>query len=105
MVILINPFIVFDGCEHEFLRLWDQTGAIFRHAEGYISARLCKALPKQVATQRPPFTHVNVAEWESAEHYGRALADPGIKSLAPAYAKVCTFDPALYEVWRDLQPG
>ncbi|MDW4497884.1 antibiotic biosynthesis monooxygenase [Sulfitobacter sp. D35] len=104
MILLINPFRVFKGKETEFLDLWDQTGNIFRRSEGYISARLCKASQEQPSGQTAPFTHINVAEWESAELYAEALANPDLRRLAGAYAKVCTFDPALYEIVRDQPP-
>lgn len=104
MILLINPFRVFNGREAEFLELWDQTGAIFRRSDGYISARLCKAAATQPPGQRAPFTHINVAEWDSAELYSKALADPDIRRLGKAYAEVCTFDPALYEIIRDQPP-
>ena len=105
MILLINPFRVFEGDEAEFLDLWDRTGAIFRRADGYIGARLCRAAQDQPPGQIAPFTHVNVAEWQSAQHYRNALADPAIRRLAGAYAKVCTFDPALYEVVREQPPA
>lgn len=104
MVILFNPFRVFEGREVEFLDLWDQTGSIFRRSKGYISARLCKALAEQPPGQSAPFTHVNVAEWESMALYRDALKNPDIRKLGAAYAKVCTFNPALYEIIRDQQP-
>lgn len=104
MILLINPFRVFDGRDDEFLELWDQTGAIFRRSEGYVSTRLCKALANQPPGQSAPFTHVNVAEWQSAEFYEAALSNPDIRILGKAYAKVCTFNPALYEVIRDQPP-
>lgn len=100
--ILINPFTVFDGCESEFLELWDLTGAIFQAAPGYVSARLCRALEQQPPGQKAPFTHINVAEWQSATLYARALGDPELRRLAIRYRRVCTFDPALYEVIRDV---
>ncbi|MEM7641847.1 MAG: antibiotic biosynthesis monooxygenase [Pseudomonadota bacterium] len=104
MILLINPFRVFDGREAEFLNLWDQTGDIFRRSDGYISARLCRAAAEQPPGQTAPFTHINVAEWQSSELYRRALLDPDIRRFAGAYARVCTFDPALYEVIRDQSP-
>lgn len=103
MVMLINPFTVFKGREDEFLRLWDQTGTIFRNSPGYINAKLCKALDEQ-PLKAAPYTHINVAEWESAALYRAALSDPEIRRLAPAYAEVCTFSPALYQIIRN-QPA
>jgi heme-degrading monooxygenase HmoA len=102
MVLLINPFRVFAGKEAAFLDLWDQTGAIFRAKRGYIRARLVTALPQQPPGQAAPYTHINVAEWESAEAYTAALGDPGLRRLGGEYLKVCTFNPALYSILRDL---
>lgn len=101
-VLLINPFRVFDGREAEFLELWDLTSAIFAASPGYRSARLARALDSQPPGQRAPFTHVNVAEWETAEAYAAALRGPELRRLAGRYREVCTFDPALYEVVRDV---
>jgi len=100
-VVLINPFVVFEGQEETFLTLWDQTHRISRLSPGYVSVRLMKARPQQVAGQMPAFTHVNVAEWDSAQSYAMALANPALVPLAAAYAAVCTFQPALYEVIRE----
>ena len=102
MAILINPFVVEPGREAAFLALWDRTNAIFREAPGYVSARLCRALGDQPPGLEAPFTHVNVAQWESAEHYAAALRDPRIKRLAADYREVSSFDPALYEVLREV---
>ena len=45
---------------------------------------------------------MNVAQWKSAEHYAAALRDPRIKRLAADYREVSSFDPALYEVLREV---
>jgi heme-degrading monooxygenase HmoA len=97
-VLLINPFVVFDGREDAFLALFDQTLAIFRTHPGFISTRLAKALAQQPPGERAGFTHVNIAEWDSADAYAEALRDPAIKRFGPRYAEVCTFQPALYSV-------
>lgn len=101
-VVLINPFSVFEGREAEFLSLWDQTQAIFAAKPGYVSARLVRALAEQPPGERAPFTHVNVAYWDSAAAYAAALTDPDLRRLGGRYLKVCTFNPALYEVVRDV---
>lgn len=102
VVLLVNPFRVFAGKEAEFLSLWDQTSAIFRSKPGFISAKLLRALPEQAPGQDAPFTHVNVAEWESPEAYTQALQDPELRRLGGRYLEVCTFDPALYQALRTL---
>ncbi|MFN3352189.1 MAG: antibiotic biosynthesis monooxygenase family protein [Brevundimonas sp.] len=101
-VVLINPFIVFDGREAEFLELWDQTQAIFSSKPGYRSARLVRARAEQPPGERAPFTHVNVAYWDAAEAYAQALTDPDLRRLGGRYLKVCTFNPALYDIVRDV---
>ncbi|VVT24873.1 hypothetical protein [Rhizobium sp. EC-SD404] len=104
MILLINPFRIFESREDEVLDLWDQTGDIFRRSKGYISARLYKAARDQPPGQTAPFTHINIADWESAELYAKPLSNPDIRRLAGAYAKVCTFNPALYETAKDQLP-
>lgn len=102
IVLLVNPFRVFEGKEAEFLALWDQTSAIFKGKPGFISAKLLRALPEQPPGETAPFTHVNVAEWESPEAYADALSDPELRKLGGRYLQVCTFDPALYQALRTL---
>jgi heme-degrading monooxygenase HmoA len=60
-VVLINPFEVHEGKEHEVLALWDVAAAFFKKPPGFISTRLHRAI---VPWAR--FYLVNVAEWESA---------------------------------------
>ena len=105
MVILVNPFRVFDGREPEFLALWDATNAIFRRKPGYRSARLVRASSEQPPGEYAPFTHVNVAEWDSAEAYAAALRAPELRRLGGRYLKVSTLDPALYEIICDNGPA
>ena len=102
MVILINPFRVVVGEEDAFLALWDRTNAIFRASPGYVSARLCEAMPDQPRGLQAPYTHVNVAEWQTAASYTAALGNPEIRRLASDYRAVSTFDPALYHVVRSV---
>lgn len=104
-VVLVNPFVVYDGREEQFLSLWDQTNALFKLHPGYISARLVKSRPQQMAGQMPPFTHINIAEWESAEAYGMALMNPMLLPLMAGYAAVCTLQPALYDEVRNDERG
>lgn len=101
-IIMINPFVVFEGREDEFLELWDQTNSIFRTKPGYISARLTRALKDQPPGETAPFTHVNVAIWSSATAYADALRDQDIRRFGGRYMKVCTYRPALYEVVREI---
>ncbi|MBV6633519.1 MAG: antibiotic biosynthesis monooxygenase [Alphaproteobacteria bacterium] len=101
-VVLVNPFTIFDGKEDAFLALWDQTEPLFREHPGYGRARLLRAIPGQVANQKAPFTHVNIAEWRSAADYEEALRHPDLRKIGGQYLKISTFNPALYEVIRDI---
>ncbi len=101
MILLINPFTVVENREPEFLRLWDQTNAIFQSCPGYISARLAKASERQAPGQAAPFTHVNVAEWSSRDTYAAALKNGQLGRLVPLYDEVSTFSPALYHIIRE----
>ena len=85
-----------------FLVLWDRTNAIFRASPGYVSARLCEALPDQLRGLHAPYTDVNVAEWRTAASYAAALGNPEIRGLASDYRAVSTFDPAMYHVIRSV---
>ncbi len=99
-VVMINTFTVFEGKEDAFLELWDQTNAIFAAAPGYIDVKLVQARAEQPPGQTANFTHINVATWASASAYESALQDPRLRKLAGAYLKVCTLNPALYEILR-----
>ena len=101
-VVMLNPFTVFPGREDEFLALWDATNALFREKPGYVSARPVKALERQPPGEQAPFTHANIAEWESPEAYAAALRDIRIKRLADRYGHVCRLAPALYEIVHDV---
>ena len=97
-VYLVNTFEVFEGREAEFLDLWQQTGALFRASDGFISAELLKSMPPTLKELAPTYSHINFARWQSEDAYLRALQNKTIRKLGPAYAEVCTFRPALYDV-------
>ncbi|MGF1543221.1 MAG: antibiotic biosynthesis monooxygenase family protein [Parvularculaceae bacterium] len=102
VVLLINPFTVRDGAEARFLELWDETSRLFEASPGFVSARLGRAAAAQAPGQSAPFTHVNVAEWASADHYADALRNDALRKFGPLYREVSAFDPALYEIVRDV---
>lgn len=101
-VLLINPFRVFEGREEEFLALWDATGRIFSRTDGYVHARLCRAMSRQPPGQHPPYTHVNIAEWRSLDAYSDALRQPALAPFIRRYRSVSTYDPGVYEVIREI---
>lgn len=67
-VILINPFEVPAGREEEFLKAWQEAAELLRHAPGFVSTRLHESLDPQAK-----FRFVNVAEWESPQHFQAAM--------------------------------
>ena len=73
-VILINPFEVPAGEEEAALRFWEQAAEYMRRQPGFISTRLHKALSPDAR-----FTYVNIAEWESAEHFQSAISSEEFK--------------------------
>ena len=90
-VTLINPFEVPVGREDEFVQRWNQAADYLRQQEGFISTRLHQSLDPQAA-----FRFVNVAVWESAEHFQRALSTPEFQELTQGMS--FSGRPALYRV-------
>ena len=91
LVILINPFEVPAGEEERFLKAWHEADAHLRRAPGFLSTRLHKSLDPQAK-----FRFVNVAEWESPQHFQAAMRTEAFQQIRqkmpfPAY-------PALYRV-------
>ncbi len=90
-VTLINSFEVPEGKEEDFVQRWNQAADYLRQQEGFISTRLHQSLDPQAA-----FRFVNVAVWESAEHFQRALGTPEFQELAQSMP--FSGHPALYRV-------
>ena len=96
-VILINPFEVPEGREEEALALWDRVAAYMRRQPGFVRTTLHRAISPGAR-----FHLVNVAEWESAEHFAAAVGSAEFRDLT---AGAVPHYPALYEVVRDEQRG
>jgi heme oxygenase (mycobilin-producing) len=94
-VILINPFEVPEGREGEALALWDEAAGYMRRQPGFISTRLHRALSPGAR-----FTFVNVAEWETAEHFQAAIGSDEFRKLSAGSQERFPHHPALYEVIR-----
>ena len=90
-VTLINPFEVPAGNEDEFVERWKQAASYLRQREGFVSTRLHQSLDPHA-----PFRFINVAVWESVEHFQQAMSTPEFQELAGGM----TFSshPALYRV-------
>jgi heme oxygenase (mycobilin-producing) len=94
-VILINPFEVSAGEEAAALRFWEQAAESMRRQPGFISTRLYKTLSPEAR-----FTYVNIAEWESAEHFQAAISSDEFKKLTEGSQQRFPHYPALYSVIR-----
>jgi quinol monooxygenase YgiN len=89
-VILINPFEVPAGREEEFLKAWQEAAEHLRHAPGFVSTRLHESLDPQA------IRFVNVAEWESPQHFQAAMRTEAFQQIARKMPFASY--PALYRV-------
>ena len=90
-VILINPFEVPAGEEERFLKAWHEVDEHLRRAPGFRSTRLHESLDSQAK-----FRFINVAQWESAQHFHAAISTEEFRRLVTALP--FTAYPALYQV-------
>ena len=94
-VVLINPFEVPAHVpDEQFLAGWEQAAEFLRSRPGFIGSSLHRSLSPDAR-----FRFINVAEWESPQHFQAAVTDPAFAELAkdaPAN------HPALYEVARTI---
>jgi len=67
-IVLINPFEVPQDREEAFLKGWHGAVEHLRQAPGFLSTRLHESLDPQTK-----FRFVNVAEWESPQHFQAAM--------------------------------
>jgi quinol monooxygenase YgiN len=90
-VILINAFEVPPGQEEQFRQAWHEAAEYMRHAPGARSTRLHESLDPGAK-----FRFVNVAEWESAEHFQAAIRTEAFQQISQKMP--FTAHPALYRV-------
>src|ERR1700674_2140984 len=95
-VILINPFEVPAGQEEEFLTQWREAAEHLRHEPGFLSTRLHESLDPQAK-----FRFVNVAEWESPQHFQAAMRTEAFEQISQKMP--FTASPALYRVIAEEQ--
>jgi heme-degrading monooxygenase HmoA len=94
-VILINPFEVPEGKEEEALVFWEKVADFMRQQPGFISTRLHKAI---VTWAR--FHYINIAEWESVDHFEKVMNSKDFKNLVDPYMEKFPHYPGVYEVIR-----
>jgi heme-degrading monooxygenase HmoA len=90
-VILINSFEVPAGEEEQFLKAWHEASELLHHVAGFRSTRLHESLDPQAK-----FRFVNVAEWESPEHFQAAIRSEAFQQISQKLP--FTAYPALYRV-------
>jgi heme-degrading monooxygenase HmoA len=93
-VILINPFEVPPGNDDEFLKGWERAADFLRQQPGFITARLHRSLSPEAR-----FRFINVAEWESPQHFQAAVGKEEFRRMA---ADTAQNYPALFEVIRTV---
>ncbi len=91
--VLINPFEV-PGQNEAFLQGWEAAAEYMRQQAGFVSTRLHRAMAPDAR-----FGYVNVAEWESPDHFRAAVGSEEFQRMArggpPSF-------PSLYEVVRRI---
>ena len=93
-IIAINPFEVSPGKQSEALTIWDRVAEFMNRQPGFISAKLHQSLDPNAK-----FHLVTVAEWESAEHFMKALGSDELKAAAKGMEAFPHY-PGLYQVIR-----
>ena len=93
-VTLINKFVVPPGRDERFVELWTEASNYFRAQPGYLSLRLHKAVSPDAQ-----YRFVNVARWDSLEHFQAAHATEEFRRVVTADGwEEFPSTPALYEV-------
>jgi heme-degrading monooxygenase HmoA len=90
-VVLVNAFEIPDGQEEKFLADWRHAADWMRQQPGFVSSRLHQSLDPDAE-----FRYVNVAEWESADHFRKAAASPEFQQRTSGMN--VRAHPALYRV-------
>ncbi len=94
-VTLINAFEVPEGQDEAFVEGWERSRAFLSQQPGYLSTRLHRALVPDAE-----FRFVNVAQWESADSFRAATAQPEFQTGGLPQR----FHASLYTVVRDDSP-
>ena len=77
------------------MAFWEKAADFMRQQPGYISTRLHKAI---VSWAR--FHYINVAEWESVNHFENVMNSEEFKKLVGPYMKEFPHYPGVYEIIR-----
>ena len=93
-LVLINAFEVPPDADDAFLRGWEAARDYLRTQPGYVDTALHRAVSPDA-----DFRFVNVARWESAQHFQAATQSAGFRQAAQDLVEYRAH-PALYEVVR-----
>jgi heme-degrading monooxygenase HmoA len=93
-LVLINAFEVPADADDDFIEGWEAARDYLRQQPGYVDTALHRAV-----SPGADFRFVNVARWESPEHFQAAMQSPGFQEAAQGLAAYRPH-PALYEVIR-----
>ena len=93
-LVLINAFEVPPEDAERFIAAWEKTRDYLASQPGYVDTAL-----HQAVTPGADFQFVNVARWQTAEHFQAATQSPGFRESAAGLAGYRPH-PALYRVVR-----
>jgi quinol monooxygenase YgiN len=97
-VTLINIFKVQPGEQQRLIDLLIQaTESSVQNAPGFLSARLHRSIDGTKVTM--------YAQWRSSKDYESMRADPAPLPYLKEALKIATFEPGIYEVVQEFQPG
>jgi heme-degrading monooxygenase HmoA len=94
-VTLINAFEIDQGNREKAIEFWELAAEHMRRQPGFVSTRLHASV---VPWAR--FQLINIAEWESVEHFEAVMNSEEFKSLTGPYMDKFPHFPGLYEVIR-----
>jgi heme-degrading monooxygenase HmoA len=77
-VVIVNRFVVPPSVESDFVNAWQSDRDWFAQQPGFVSARLIKGLAGS-------HTFLNIAEWQSIEHFRAAVTQPEVREFTKKY--------------------
>ena len=88
-VLLVNKFDVAAHEVDQFLAAWADDAKYFKRQPGYISAQLHRGIAGSCV-------FLNVAVWESVDHFRRAFANPEFRDKLSQYPASAVASPHLF---------
>jgi heme-degrading monooxygenase HmoA len=88
-VLLVNKFEVDPDEVDQFLAAWTDDAGYFKRQPGYISTQLHRGIAGSCV-------FLNVAVWESVDHFRRAFASPEFRAKLSHYPSSAVASPHLF---------